>query len=190
MIEFPAARIEKVKKYLAATSRYEDEVRFESVHRTLSQSLKVHHSQIAAAQYIGAIGYLFTGEPEEFDHLDAVSGMEVAARIFHRGERKTLSRSLLFDHAFQVLNVVPASEDRGYVDFESAHLTLLGGELLFGRIVEALVTPYVEPPNGAMSFAQATFRDCSFWMTNTAIERAIRKARHWPDWDTAAMRNR
>ena len=190
MIEFPQARVERVQTFLRQryASEAEDDWGFEPVHRTLAQSYKVDRAITEVARLVGAVAYLFTGEPEEWDKLDADGGLREAERIFRNGSPEIPSRSLLLDHARAVLEVKPrpkGPETRPwvkYVDFEHAHLTLLGGRELFLRTVQALVQPYAEPQM-VITFAQAAFLDVGLWLRPKVIKAALASGvRHWPNW--------
>jgi hypothetical protein len=190
MIEFPQARVERVQALLR--QRYspeaEDDWAFEPVHRTLAQSYKVDRAITDCARLVGAVAYLFTGEPEEFDKLDADAGLREAERIFRDGPPEVPSRSLLLDHARAVLTVKPRPKGPdtrpwvSYIDYEPAHLTLLGGRELFLRTVQALVQPYAEPQM-VITFAQAAFLDVGLWLRPKVVKAALASAgRRWPNW--------
>jgi hypothetical protein len=187
MIDLPLERVEKVRAFLAEVSTG-DLWRFEATHRAPAQSYQVYTAQIMVARYIGAMSYLLIGEPSGFDDLGPDDGMPLATRLFIRDSDKepgTPTRGLLYEHAHQVLTLEPMRMD-SYIDLEAGHLTLLGGELLFGRIVEAMVTPYHERPEGddVPTDAESVFRKLSSWLTPGVIAIATRERRHWSDWDT------
>ncbi|MBI5500636.1 MAG: hypothetical protein HY907_10380 [Deltaproteobacteria bacterium] len=190
MIEFPQDRVGRVQAFLQRrfSPEAEDDWAFEPVHRTLAQSYKVDRAITEVARLVGAVAYLFTGEPEEFEKLDADAGLREAERIFRNGPPEVPSRSLLHDQARAVLGVKPrpkGPETRPwvkYIDYEHAHLTLLGGRELFLRTVQALVQPYAEPET-VLTFAQAVFLDIGLWLRPKVIKSALASAgRRWPHW--------
>ena len=190
MIEFPQNRVERVQALLQQrfSPEAEDDWAFEPVHRTLAQSHKVDRAITEVARLVGAVAYLFTGEPEEFDKLDAAGGLREAERIFRNGPPEVPSRSLLLDHARAVLEVKPrpkGPETRpwvSYIDYEHAYLTLLGGRELFLRTVQALVQPYAEPET-VLTFAQAAFLDVELWLRPKVVKSALASGgRSWPNW--------
>ena len=187
MIEFHTERARRVREFLATLSRGPDDA-YEPTHRTLAQSYKVDRAQTDVARLVGAIAFLFTGEPESFQDLLPEDSLCEALRIFRADEHEGASRSLLLDHARAVLEAQPRREHRGYIDWEQQHLTFLGGRMLFQRVVEALIAPY-EEQHGWRTFAQAAAADVSMWLLPAVIRRRLDEgARHWPDWKSASRR--
>lgn len=187
MIDFPAERVTRVRAFLELRTRHEGDG-FEPIHRTLSQSYKAGNAKVRVAEYIGVIAFLFTGTPEDFDALSIDRALAVAERIFARDPSKTAGKpsgGLLFDHAKAILTAEHVKTD-GYVDVEAHHLTFLGGELLFRRVVEALVQPYVEEPRDrARTYAEATVTDVPLFLRPEPLRSTLKLCRHWPEWETA-----
>ena len=182
MIEFPMARIERVRAFLAHLE--DDDGVYERVHRVLAQSYKAGRCADDVAGLIGALSYLLTGEPEEFARLGKEDGLRLAERLLIDGVRRTASRSLLLDHARTVLTVEPVGGRRSsYIDYEADHLVLLGGRDLFFRVVEALTRPYREF-GGFMEYWEATTHDLAMWVRPEVVDRALAdEPRRWKVWD-------
>ena len=189
MIDFEHERRLKVAKFLprSACAPGTDHG-LEPIYKTLAQSFKVISLQRAMAPLVGALGFLFTGRPANFQRLNPEQALTLAERLFARPFMDGTG-GLLLRHAKAVLSVAPRPCTRGkgagsgYVDFEDSHLTLIGGSYLFHAIVTALVQPYVEP--SPVTHQQRVAAEVAYWMKPDVIEAAIEGRRAWPEWKSA-----
>lgn len=188
MIEFPPDRVARIHDFLV---RYDNAgAAAERVHRTLAQSYKVGASLQDVAHAIGAIGYLLTGEPAEFEVLDVAGAHALARTVFRRAASGTATRDgLLLRHAIAMLRVSPKRrQGSGYIDFEHAHLTLLGGRELFLGVLRALAAPYVEQRDVAVrTWEQAVAADVALWVRADVLAQAIDGRKRWSDWDDSLL---
>ena len=180
MIDFDEERRARVRKFLGER-RFTDG--FLGVCKILSQSYKVDSFRDEAARFVGAIGFLFTGEPTAFETIGAAEALALADRLFTQPEEDGRG-GLLLRHAREVLSVVPSNR-KGYVDFEKDHVTLLGGWYLFQTVVTALVEPYVER-TAAQTSVNMLATDVRFWIRSDVIAAGTKGRPAWPEWRSLA----
>lgn len=179
MIAFLPERITRVREYLDRHD-WQGDAGSNLVRKVLSQSYKVQAAVRTVAECIGAMAYLLTGEPEEFENLPVAKALELAERLFKEPERATPDEpargGLLLVHARRVLTAQPRPQppDIGYVDWEDEHLVLLGGRELFLQIVRAMTALSVgrnrSHPNTP---AQALVVDAALWIRPEVLRRAF-----------------
>lgn len=187
MIEFKPERVERVREFLENCDEHGDDA-FDHIHRAMACSYKIEpRAKCDTASLIGAIGYLFTGEPEDFVYMHPDRAMELAGRLFNdrTPESRVHGSTLLHDHALAVFSVKPENRG-GYIDLEQHHLTLIGGRYLFLMAVRALVEPYEHCEGGGpgiITYKQAVIEDVSYQLRPEIIEAALAdNPRHWKFW--------
>jgi hypothetical protein len=193
MIEFDDSRVEPVRAFLKRLGALRDGDTY-LIYKVVSQSFKVIHAQADAAHLVAAIGFLFTGSPADFDTCDPREALSVAKLIFLESDPEHGAKSLLFEHTERIMWIAPRrGESRRpwshYIDFERDHLALLGGRLLFLRIVEVLTAPYTPQADWADSISAVQLLEMlPHWIRPDVIRKGIEGRRHWQCWADGADR--
>lgn len=172
MIEFPPPRIARVRVWLALA---DGDARFELPLHFVDDSYRIGLALVDVARAVGALAYLFTGEPPHFDRLIVSEGKTVVRDVLRQGR--------LRDLAMATLRLQPTDAEKG-VTWETDLAAAIGTRTLFLAIVDAFTLPYVEQGDrDDRSYAQRltvlTARHIEWHAITSRIEAG---ARFWDEW--------